>query len=87
MSVLAFRRPNGFDFEKAGELFEYAAVDDDDAPARLTPRPKAMNRMISRLADVPIGSVRRMDGRDRQEAIGIIMGFMGTEAQPAPGAS
>ncbi|GJH05036.1 phage tail assembly protein [Paraburkholderia terrae] len=74
MTELDMREPTAEDVMELG--FPYLVVQSDDGQG-VELRPKVAGRYISRLAKIPMSSVKQMAVGDLSKLQGLIMGFFG----------
>lgn len=91
LGSLTFRPPRGEDFMVCGYpmiMLSSASMDQDgDQPpgdigeAEARPNATAISKLIARLANIPLGAVKKMSAADWMASMGVVLSFLG---EPAP---
>jgi hypothetical protein len=74
---LELREPSGEDLMEIG--YPYIVVQSDTGGQGVELRPKVVARYVSKLAQIPMSSVKQIGLADLQKLQGIVMGFFGQE--------
>lgn len=78
VSKLTFRRPTGADIMAVGEELPITINWDTGV---VSPRPKTMGDMMSRLAAVPPSTIKAMDAKDWSTCAHALIGFFSPGSQ------
>ncbi|CAG9172389.1 phage tail assembly protein [Cupriavidus respiraculi] len=74
---IELREPSGEDLMEIG--YPYIVVQSDTGGQGVELRPKVVARYVSKLAQIPMSSVKQIGLADLQKLQGIVMGFFGQE--------
>lgn len=74
---LELREPGGEDLMDIG--YPYIVVQSDTGGQGVELRPKVVARYVSKLAQIPMSSVKQIGLADLQKLQGVVMGFFGQE--------
>lgn len=74
---LVLREPEGDDLMEIG--YPYIVVQSDTGGQGVELRPKVVARYVSKLAKIPMSSVKQIGLADLQKLQGVVMGFFGQE--------
>ena len=77
VSELTLREPDGEDLMEIG--YPYIVVQSDVGGQGVELRPKVVARYVSKLAKIPMSSVKQIGLADLQKLQGVVMGFFGQE--------
>lgn len=87
---LTFRSPRGEDFMACGYpliMLAPASMDQEgDQPpadideAEMRPNATAISKLIARLSNVPLGTVKKMEAADWNACMGVVLSFLGGAA-------
>jgi Phage tail assembly chaperone proteins, E, or 41 or 14 len=79
VSEIEMREPNGGDIAACGYPFRF--ITGDDGGMQVLPEAKAIAAMISRLGNIPLGSVGQLSLGDWQACMSAVLSFFGEQAQ------